>query len=234
MTLTHSPFSIAPLEVAPLLTSPLFPLLLPFLAPERCFRTWVLTIYQFFYLSLFLQPIAPMSIPLPSTFRKLAGITLSPTLTRTVFLQRNTRLFLIPVLLLFSPLWHWMRPNLSFLSITSNALLKPGGLLRWKVRLVKDTSFSLPLIEVMKIDRLTSPPLEALRQSSPKARLRHGWRLALFHLNLCTLFFALLLALLPCLPPLLTSQLFFLQGIGFSLCCLPAIPLFRFSAKGPA
>ena len=33
------------------LTSPLLPLLLPFLAPGRCFRTWVLTTYQFFYLS---------------------------------------------------------------------------------------------------------------------------------------------------------------------------------------
>ena len=39
MTLTHPPFSIAPL-----LTSPLLPLL----APGRCYRTWVLTIYQFF------------------------------------------------------------------------------------------------------------------------------------------------------------------------------------------
>ena len=35
-----------------LLTSPLPPLLLPFLARGRCYRTWVLTIYQFFYLSL--------------------------------------------------------------------------------------------------------------------------------------------------------------------------------------
>ena len=52
MTLTHPPFSIAPLAVAPLLTSPLLLLLLLFLAPGRCFRTWVLTTYQFFYLSL--------------------------------------------------------------------------------------------------------------------------------------------------------------------------------------
>ena len=47
MTLTHPPFSIAPLAVAPLLTSPLLLLLLLFLAPGRCFRTWVLTTYQF-------------------------------------------------------------------------------------------------------------------------------------------------------------------------------------------
>ena len=50
MTLTHPPFSFAPL-----LTSPLPPLLLPFPAPGRYFRTWVLTIYQFFYLSLSLS-----------------------------------------------------------------------------------------------------------------------------------------------------------------------------------
>ena len=74
MILTHPPFSIAPLAVAPLLTSPLLLLLLLFLAPGRCFRTWVLTIYQFFYLSLSLRSFAPMSVPLPSIFRKLAGM----------------------------------------------------------------------------------------------------------------------------------------------------------------
>ena len=52
MTMTHPLFSIAPLAVAPLLTFPLLLLLLPFLAPGRCYRTWVLTIYQFFYLYL--------------------------------------------------------------------------------------------------------------------------------------------------------------------------------------
>ena len=49
MTLTHPPFSIAPLAVAPLLTSSLLPLLLHFLAPGRCFRTWVLTTDLLFY-----------------------------------------------------------------------------------------------------------------------------------------------------------------------------------------
>ena len=59
MTPTHPPFSIAPLTVAPLLTSHLLPPLLPFLAPGRCFRTWVLTNYQFFYLSLSLFGLSP-------------------------------------------------------------------------------------------------------------------------------------------------------------------------------
>ena len=72
------------------------------------------------------------------------------------------------------------------------------------MRLVKDARLLLPLTEVMKIARLTSPLLDVPRLSSPRPRLRHGRRLALlFHLNLTldlyTLFFALSLALLPCL-----------------------------------
>ena len=127
-----------------------------------------------------------------------------------------------------------MWPNLPFLSTASNATLKPGSLLRWKKRLVKDAGLSLPLTEVMKIARLTSPFLDAPRQSSPRPRWRHGRRLALlFHLNptlkLYTLFFTLLLAL----PPLLIPQPFFPQGIAFGLCRLPEIQLFRFSTKGP-
>ena len=78
-----------------------------------------------------------------------------------------------------------MRPNLPFLSAASNALLKPGGLLRWNKRLVKDAGLSLLLTEVMKIARLTSPLLDVPRQSLPRPRLRHGRRPALlFHLNL--------------------------------------------------
>ena len=100
ITLTHPLFSIAPL-----LTSPLLLLLLLFLAPGRCFRTWVLTIYQFFYPSLSLRSFAPTSVPLPSIFRKLAGMTLPFTLTLTVLLQRNTRLFLFPLQLLSLLLW---------------------------------------------------------------------------------------------------------------------------------
>ena len=83
MILTHPPFSIAPL-----LISPLLPLLLPFPAPGRCFRTLVRTTYQFFYLSLSLRSFAPTSAPFPSIFRKLAGMALPPTLTLTVLLQR--------------------------------------------------------------------------------------------------------------------------------------------------
>ena len=87
---------------------------------------------------------------------------------------------------------------------------KAGGLLRCKVRLLKEARLSLPFTHVMKIARLTSPLLDVLHLSSPRPRLRHGKQLALlFHpnqtQNLCTLFFALSLALLPHLLLLLIS-----------------------------
>ena len=86
------------------------------------------------------------------------------------------------------------------LSVASNTTLKPGGPLKWKMRLVKDTRLPLPLTEVMKITRLTSPLPDMLRLSS--SRPRHGRRLALLSRpnqipNLYNLSFALLLALLP-------------------------------------
>ena len=57
-------------------------------------------------LSIPLSPVFhPNERPLPSIFRKLAGMTLPPTLTLTVLLQRNTRLFLFPLQLLSLPLW---------------------------------------------------------------------------------------------------------------------------------
>ena len=84
--LTHPPFSIAPLTVAPPLKSPLLPPLWLFLALGRCFRTWVLITYQFFYLFLSSRSFALTSVPLPSVIRKLAGMTLLSTLTLTVFL----------------------------------------------------------------------------------------------------------------------------------------------------
>ena len=66
-------------------------------------------------LSVSLRPIAPTSVLLPSIFRKLAGMTLPPT----VHWQRNTRLFLFPLLLLSSHLsgtqcsqiFHSFRPH---------------------------------------------------------------------------------------------------------------------------
>ena len=112
------------------LTSPSLPPLLPYLALGRYFRIWALITYQSFYLSLFLRSFTPISVPHPSICRKLAGITLPFTLTLTVLLQRNTRVFLFPLLLLSLLLRHRMRPNLPSLSTASNAILKPGSPLK--------------------------------------------------------------------------------------------------------
>ena len=61
------------------------------------------------------------------------------------------------------------------------------------MRLVKDARLLLPLTEVMKIARLTSLPLDAPCQSSPRPRRRHGKRLALlFHLHLTLNLYTLL------------------------------------------
>ena len=128
------------------------------------------------------------------------------TSTLTDLLQRNTRLFLFPLLLLSFLLWYWMRPKFPFLSAASNVNLKRGDPLKWKKQLVKEVRILLPLTEVIKIVRLTSPLHGMPRQSSPRPRLRHGRRLALLsHLNLCILSFVRSLALRSHLPTLLTS-----------------------------
>ena len=94
-TLIYLLFRIAPLAVATPLTSPLLPPLSLYLSPGRCFRTWILITNHFSFFSL-----SPQRRSLPSIFRKLAGMTLPFTLIFTVFLQRNTRLFLFLLLLL--------------------------------------------------------------------------------------------------------------------------------------
>ena len=60
-----------------------------------------------------------------------------------------------------------MQPNLPFLLAASNVILKPGGLLRWKKRLVKDTRLSLPLTEVMKIAKRRSGLPDPSDQKKP-------------------------------------------------------------------
>ena len=60
------------------------------LAPGRCSTCQVLINFQFYQLSSLLRSSTPTNGPLAIIFRKLVGITLSFTLTFTVFLQRNT------------------------------------------------------------------------------------------------------------------------------------------------
>ena len=105
MTLTYLPFSIA----FPL-TSPLLAPLSPFSVPWRCFRTWVLIIYQFFYLSLSLRSFAPTSAPFLQFSESSLGwlcLLLCLLLSLSLYFRRQkTRLFLFPLLLLSLPLWY--------------------------------------------------------------------------------------------------------------------------------
>ena len=100
MTLTYLPFSTAPLVVAPPVTFAFSSLAL------SC--SWevlqdLVSDHLLILLSVLLSPVfRPNERPLYSILRKLGGMTS----TLTVLLQRNTRLFLFPLLLLFFPLWH--------------------------------------------------------------------------------------------------------------------------------
>ena len=218
MTLTHPLFSIAPLAVAPPLTSPFLLLLLLFLAHGRCFRTWVLIIYQFFCLSVPLSPLfRPKERPPSFNSQKSRWDGFASYFdSHCPSAEEYLSLSLSYAAALFTSL----ALNAAKFSIPFGRIKrhpKPGGMLRWKKRVVKDARLLLPLIEVMKIARLTSPLFDAPRQSLSRPRLRHGRRLALlFHLNLtlnlCTVFFALSLALLPGLPPLLNSLTILLPG----------------------
>ena len=99
-----------------------------------------------------------------------------------------------------------------------------------KKQLVKDVTFLLPLIEVMKIVRLKFLLPNLSRLSSP--RLRHGRRLALFsHLNFVH---SVICSVAGCSSSssLLISPGILFQSIGFGLQRLPEIPLFCLSAKG--
>ena len=106
------------------------------------------------------------------------------------------------------------------------------------MRLLKDLRLSLPLTEEMKIAGLASPLLDVLRLSSPGPRLTHGRRLALLSrlsltINLCTLFFAVSLALLPRLPPLLIFPTFPLSGNRLRSSSFSRDPIFLSPSQRP-
>ena len=215
MTLTHPLFSIAPLAVAPLLTSPLLPLLLPFLAPGRCFRTWVLTIYQFFYLSLSLSPAyRPNECPPSFSFQKARWDGFASYFdSHCPSAEEYSSLSLSSAAALFTSL----ALNAAKSSIPFGRIKRPPKAW-WSAEVEEAVSERRKAFAAAhRSDEDRSPPLDVPRQSSPRPKRRHGRRLALLShlsltLNLYTLFFALLLALFPRLPPLLTSLTVFLPG----------------------
>ena len=207
MTLTHSPFYIAPPLTFPVLLS-----LLPFLAPGRCFRIWVLTTCQFFYLFLSLRSFAPTSVSLPSTFRKLAGMALSPT----VLLQRNTRLFLSSVSALFTSLA--LNPTKFFIAF---GRIKRNPKTWWSPEV--ESAFGerrKAFAAAQRSDEDRQAYISACRRASSviaKAKTE-AWQTTCSSLSsksnpqLYTLFFTLSLALFPRVLPLLTSPTVLLPG----------------------
>ena len=157
-------------------------------APGRCFRTWVLTTYLFFCPSLPLRPIAQTSVPLPSTFRKLARMASPHTLTVTVLLKKNTRLFPFPSL----------APNTVKFSIPFGRIKRPSKTW-WSVEVESAVNGKRKAFAAAhRSDEDRQAYISASRQSSPRPWLRHGRRPALlFYLNLYTLFFVISLTILP-------------------------------------
>ena len=212
MTLTHPPFSIAPLAVAPLLTSPLLLLLLLFLVPGRCFRTWVLTVYQFFYLSLSLRSFAPTSVPLSFNFQKArwdgfasyfdshcpsaeeySSLSLSSAATLFTSLTLNAAKSSIPFGRIKRPPKAWWSPEVE--------------------QAVSERRKAFAAAHRSDEDRQAY--ISASRRASSviaKAKAEAWQTTCSSTLNLYTLSFALSLALLPRLPPLLTFLTVLLPG----------------------
>ena len=184
--------------------------------------TWVLTTYQFFYLSLSLQSFAPTSVPLPSIFRKLAGMTLPPTLTLTVPQQRNySSLSLSSAVALFISL-ALNAAKSSFLFGRIKRHLKAW----WSAEVESAISERRKAFAAAHgSDEDRQAYISASRRASSviaKAKAE-TWQTTCSSL-LAKSVHSLLRSLLP--------PLFFSQGIGFGICRLPEIPLFHFSAKG--
>ena len=129
------------------------------LAHGRCFRTWVLTTYQFFYqIHLFLsQVFCPIERPPFLNFQKARWDGFA---SHCPFAEEYSSLSSAAALFTSLAL-NAVKSSIPFSRIKRP--LNPDGLLRWKVRLVKDTRLLLPLTEVMKISRLTSPLLDVPR-----------------------------------------------------------------------
>ena len=225
MTLTHPPLSIAPL-----LTSPLLPLLLPFLALGRCLRTWVLTIYLFFYPSL--SPAYRLNECSPSfNFQKACwdGFALHcPSAEEYSSLFSAAALFTSLAL------------NAAKSSIPFGRIKRPPKAW-WSAEVESAVSERRNAFAAAhRSDEDLQAYISASRRASSviaKAKAE-AWQTTCSSLtpksNPKSVHFVLSLAHLPRLLPLLTSPTVPLPGIGFGLCRLPEIPLFRFLAKGPA
>ena len=182
-------------------------------------------------------PLSPVFRPNERThffnFQKAVEMTLPITLTLTVLLERNTRLFLYPLLLLSLLLLTLNAPKLSI----SFGRIKCQSQAWWFAEVEEAVSkICKTFAAAHRSDEDRRAYISAYRRASSvmanaKAEAWHATCSSLscpnLTQNLCTLSFVLSLPLLP----LLTSQLFLYQGVGFGLRRLPEIPLFCLPVK---
>ena len=171
MTLIYLIFSVAPLAVAPPMTPPL----LPHFCPSCSWK--VLQDLGSDHLPILLTvPLSPIFHPskrLPSfNFQKACWDALPFSLTPTVLLHRNARLFLSPLLLLSALALNAAKSSIPF------SCIKRHPKAWWSAEAEEAVSerhrLSLPLTEVTKITMLTSLLPDVLSLSSPRPRLKHG------------------------------------------------------------
>ena len=211
----------------------MLPPLLPFLDPGRCFRTWDLTIYQFFYPSLSFRLLPKRAYP-SFNFQKACWDGFSSYFdSHCSSAEEHSSLSSAAALFISLAL------NAAKSSIPFGRIKRPPKAW-WSAEMKSAVSERRKAFAAAHRNdenrlRLTSPLLDTPCQSSPKPRLRYGRRFALlFHLNLTlnliTLFFAPSLAHL---PPLLTSPTVLLTSNRLRSSPLTKHPTFPFPSKRP-
>ena len=183
VALAHPPFYIAPLAVAPLLTSPLLPFSLAFSCSCKVLQD-LGSDHLPILLSVPLSPIfRPNERPPSFNFQKARWDDFACHFdSHCPSAEEYSSLSLSSAAALFTSL----ALNAAKSSIPFGHIKRPPKAW-WSAEVEQAVSTRhkafLPLTEVMKITRLTSPLLDAPRQSSPKPRRRHDRRLALLFLS---------------------------------------------------
>ena len=207
----------------------MLPPLLPFLDPGRCFRTWDLTTYQFFYPSLSFRLLPKRAYP-SFNFQKACWDGFSsyfdshcPSAEEHSSLSSAAALFISLAL------------NAAKSSIPFGRIKRPPKAW-WSAEMKSAVSERCKAFAAAhRSDENRQAYISTSRRTSSviaRPRLRHGRRFALLFylnltLNLITLFFAPSLAHLPHLPPLQTSLTVLLPGnrlLSMPLNCGPTFP----------
>ena len=238
MTLTHPPFSIAPLAVAPPLTSPLPPPLLPFLAPGRCYRTWVLTTCQFFYPSLSLRSFAPNKRAPSFNFQNARWDGFASYIdSHCPSAEEYSSLSLSSAGALFTSL----ALNTAKFSISFDRIKRPSKAW-WSAEVEQAVSERRRAFTAAhRSDEDRQAYISASQGASSVIAKTEAWQTTCSSLSPRSSpksVHSLLRSIAGSSSSSSSSpnfpNCFVSQGIGFGQCRLPEIPLFHFSAKGPA